>query len=458
MACALCYAGLVGIVSVAYYLYAKYVKSQPLPPIDEPWWGKGEPFEEDEAIKEFKINVSDQVIEDLHHRLTNHVPFEPPLTKDQKYGINTNLLKTVVDHWRDEYLPGWRDREQFLNQYPQYETSIQGLKVHFLRIKPENADGLEIVPILLVNGWTSSFREYYEVIPKLTNPQQGNNFVLDLVIPSIPGFAFSEGPAKPNLNTAHIATIFKNLMKRLNIDRYYIHGTDWGAAVTQDMATMFPQQVLGFHNAMPVVATPLGKLKLLVGSVLPSLMGISKWEYKRIYPLSKTNQRFYRETGYFHLHVTKPDTVGVALRDSPVGTAAYLLEKFITLTNLEWANMEDGGLTRKYSLTQLLDNIMIYWVSRCMTTSIRIYAFGFGQYERKINLERVPVIVPTGLARFANEMFYPLPKAAHEGKYANLVHVSDLPDGGHYPALEVPELFARDLLKFVDTVRKLRVC
>ncbi|KAJ8926603.1 hypothetical protein NQ314_021012 [Rhamnusium bicolor] len=160
--------------------------------------------------------------------------------------------------------------------------------------------------------------------------------------------------------------------------------------------------------------------------------------------------RLLEETGYMHIQATKPDTIGVALRDSPVGLAAYMLEKYPLWTNPEWKNLDDGGLTKKFKLVDLLDNVMIYWVTGCITTSMRLYAECFSKEYFDLHMASIPTTVPSACARFSHELVYQ-PETVLRDKFVNLVHVADY-EGGHFAAAEEPELLANDLYIFVEKV------
>ncbi|CAH2000397.1 unnamed protein product [Acanthoscelides obtectus] len=397
--------------------------------------------------------ILEKVLEDLDHRLSNHLPFQDPLEDaKQHYGMNTRLLETIVDHWKTKY--NWRERENFLNQYPHFKTKIQGLDIHFVHVKPKETKGLKVVPLLLVHGWPGSFREFLETIPMLTTPQLGRNFVFEVVVPSLPGYGFSDAAVRPGMNPSAIAVIFKNLMARLGFNRYYIQGGDWGSMIVHVMSVLYPDRILGVHQNMCFVNTPIANMKMFMASVYPSLF-MKQEHVNLIYPLSKMYSYILLESGYLHLQATKPDTVGVALRDSPVGLAAYILEKFTTWTNKEWKDLEDGGLTKKYTLTNLLDNVMIYWVNRSITTSMRLYSEAFSSDYYNQQWDRQPIKdVPSGCLRAEHEIAFS-PDFILEEKYENLVHLKDYDNVGHFAAFQEPELFSKDVYDFVDKVEKL---
>ncbi|XP_030766077.1 juvenile hormone epoxide hydrolase 1-like [Sitophilus oryzae] len=441
-----------GLLVIAYF-FLKSSKIPPVPTIEETWWGPGSPKKEDATIKPFKINVPDEVIADLENRLNTALPFQEPLEDaKQHYGINTKLLTTIVDYWKTKY--NWKKRQEFLNQFPQYQTQIQGLNIHFLHVKPKNVpQGVEVLPLLLLHGWPGSVREFYEIIPILTTPQKGKDFVFEVIAPSLPGYGFSDGASKQGLHAGVMGQIFDKLMRRLKFSKYYLQGGDWGSLIAQDMSVLYADRVIGVHSNMCNTQNALGNLQLFVGAWFPSL-ALDKTEAERNTPLSSFYGNILLESGYMHLQATKPDTVGVALSDSPVGLAAYIIEKFTTWTNPAWKDLEDGGLTKKYTLDKLLDNVMIYWVSRSITTSVRLYLENFSATRRNLDLDSIPITVPSGCSRFKHELIYPI-KAVLKGRYKQLISVDDHDDGGHFAAFELPEVLAKDVFNFVQKVRAL---
>ncbi|XP_018570554.1 juvenile hormone epoxide hydrolase 1-like [Anoplophora glabripennis] len=176
----------IAIVLVAVYMKGKVLfEVPPLPQLEETWWGPRDPSKGDTEIRPFKINVSDEALKDLQRRLANALPFQEPLEDvKQHYGMNANLLKNIVDFWRTKY--DWREREKFLNQYPQFTVSVQGLRIHYLHVKPKETKGVKVLPLLLLHDWPGSIREFYEMIPLLTTPQKGRDFVFEVIAPSMP--------------------------------------------------------------------------------------------------------------------------------------------------------------------------------------------------------------------------------------------------------------------------------
>ncbi|XP_044270184.1 juvenile hormone epoxide hydrolase 2-like [Tribolium madens] len=426
----------------------RFFKIPTVPYLEETWWGPRDKSEEDTSIQPFTVKVPDEVITDLQQRLQNARSLTPPLEGiQQQYGINTNLLKKIVDFWRNEY--NWKERETFLNKFPQFTVSVQGLRIHYIHVKPEKTDGLKVLPLLMLHGWPGSVREFYEIIPLLTKPQPGRNFVFEVIAPSLPGYGFSEAAVRPGLGAVQVAVLFKNFMNRLGFEKYYIQGGDWGAVIIQHMATLFPEKILGLHSNMCFINTLMSNIKLFLFSFYPTLI-VKQEHVHKVYPMSSKFAQRLLESGYMHLQATKPDTVGVALNDSPIGLAAYILEKFITWTNPAWRDLEDGGLTKKYTYTNLLDNVMIYWVTNSITTSMRLYAETLNKNQTKLGVATIPTTVPTACARFTYDISYS-PTALLKEKYKNIVYEADY-DAGHFPAFEEPELLAKDIYQGIEKI------
>lgn len=245
--------------------------------------------------------------------------------------------------------------------------------MHFVHVKPKDTKGLTVLPLLLLHGWPGSVREFYELIPFLTTRNPKHNFVFEVIAPSLPGFGYSQAPAKPGCGAVEMAVIMKNLMLRLGHSKFYIQGGDWGSMIASYLADVYKDHVLGVHCNMCLVSTPLAWIKRFAGVLYPPAIVDKKYQ-DRYYPLGSWFRNMLAESGYYHIQATKPDTVGVGLNDSPAGLAAYILEKFTTLTDPAYQKRIDGGLHKDFRYENLLDNIMIYWITNTMTSGMRIYA------------------------------------------------------------------------------------
>lgn len=421
---------------------------------EDGWWGSGAPCDagEDDTIRSFRVTTSDQELEDLYRRIDLTRPF-PSLEDSQfNYGFNSQYLQKVVSYWRNEF--DWRKQVDKLNLYPHFKTKIEGIDIHYLHVKPKKVpEGTSAVPLIMVHGWPGSFYEFYGLIPLLTDPSNPHDLVFEVVCPSIPGYGFSEAPNKKGFNSVCAARIFHKLMKRLGFQQYYAHGGDWGWLVTTNMAQLEPKTVKGLHlNFAPPSKPGLSMaLSMMLGRHFPKLFGFTDFDIQRLFPcMEKLVVESIKETGYMHIQATKPDTVGRGLNDSPVGLAAYILEKFSTWTSHDFRNLDDGGLTRKFSLDDLLTNIMIYWTSGCIISSMRFYKENFGQGLDAPHA-KIPVFVPTGFACFPNELMH-TPKLWVKQKYCKLVTFTPMDRGGHFAAMEEPQLMAEDIQKFTKIV------
>jgi juvenile hormone epoxide hydrolase len=235
----------------------------------------------------------------------------------------------------------------------------------------------------------------------------------------------------------------RNLMLKLGYEKFYVQGGDWGSVIGNNLATIFPDNVLGYHTNMCGARTPLAQIKSFLVGLYPSLF-IEKSEW--MYPVKYT--QLLQETGYMHLQATKPDTIGAALNDNPVGLAVYILEKFIYCTNPEYVGLKDGGLEKYFTLDALLDNVMIYYLTNSITTSVRLYSEVFSKHQFDANIDRVPMTVPSACARFRHEIIHQLDFVVKE-KFTNLVQSTFHEDGGHFAAFQLPDVLYNDFLSFV---------
>ncbi|CAG4966385.1 unnamed protein product [Colias eurytheme] len=441
---------LAGVSAPILYFYFK--SPPPLPDIDlEEWWGpKLAKSKYNDSIVPFQVEFSNSIVKDIKDRLRAHRPLTPPLEGIAfEYGFNSKELESWLKYWEEEY--PFSDREKYINQYKHYKTNIQGLDIHFVRVTPEVSPGKEVVALILLHGWPGCFLEFYDSIPFFTAANMDRDFAVELIIPSLPGYGFSSGAVRPGLGPDKMAIVMRNLMNRLGYKKYYVQGGDAGAVVGNVMATFFPKEVLGYHANFALLATAWSSIVRLLGSIYPPLVVRSDLA-DRMYPLGAHFSFVLQEMGYFHLQATKPDTAGVALSESPAGLAAYILEKFSTWTKPEYRSKPDGGLTQHYTKERLIDNVMVYWVSRSMTTSMRLYAETNTIRFLGLSLDEIPTPVPTSILQPKYELFYE-PEWILKSKYTNLLKVTVLEDGGHFFAMELPDVFAKDVLTSIASFR-----
>ncbi|KAL2770726.1 epoxide hydrolase 1 isoform b [Daubentonia madagascariensis] len=439
---------LASVLGFVIYWFISRDKEETLP-LEDGWWGPGTrpTAREDESIRPFK---------DLHQRI-DKFRLTPPLEDSHfHYGFNSNYLKKIISYWRNEF--DWKKQVDILNRYPHFKTKIEGLDIHFIHVKPPQLpSGRRPKPLLMVHGWPGSFYEFYKIIPLLTDPRNhglSDEHIFEVICPSIPGYSFSEASSKKGFNSVATARIFYKLMLRLGFQEFYIQGGDWGALICTNMAQLAPSHVKGLHLNMALILRNFFTLTLLLGRRFGGLFGYTERDMELMYPFKE--KFFYsimRESGYMHIQCTKPDTVGCALNDSPVGLAAYILEKFSTWTNSEFRYLEDGGLERKYSLDDLLTNVMLYWTTGTIVSSQRYYKENLGQGWMAHKHERLKVHVPTGFAAFPCELVH-VPEKWVKFKYPKLISYSYMARGGHFAAFEEPELLAQDIRKFMSVLER----
>ncbi|CAH2268698.1 jg20776 [Pararge aegeria aegeria] len=424
-------------------------QSSGLPQLDQnEWWGSqvllkdSATLQSRKTIKPFHVTFSQEMIDYLKRRISNHRSYVPPLEGTAfEYGFNPDQIGTWADYWVNEY--NFTTGESVLNQFPQYKTNVQGLDMHFIWVKPEVPDGVTSVPLLLLHGFPGSIREFFEAIPLLTTPTNG--LVFEVIVPSLPGYGFSDGAVRPGMGPAQIAVILKNLMKKIGHQKFYIQGGDWGSVIGRAIATLYQDDVLGFHSTALTVFNSCAEILNLLGGYIATLQ-VEIHQYNRT---ALTN--IAEETGYVHLQATKPDSVGISLSDSPIGLLTYVLEKFSTWTHPSNRLRQDGGLFNHFTREQMIDNLMIYWMTNSMTTAMRLYAEYFSRAHRGLGLDEHPTKVPVWNIKAPNDLF---PQPLNKMKFLNVVGVTVLNDGGHFLALELPEAFAADVFKAVEAFKK----
>jgi pimeloyl-ACP methyl ester carboxylesterase len=371
-----------------------------------------------ESIEAFHIQVADSVLEDLHHRL-EQTRF-PDQIEDTgwEYGIPIDYLRELVGYWRDSY--DWRAEETRLNDFDHYRTPIDGQDIHFIHARSTNPDAL---PLLITHGWPGSIVEFLGAIPRLTDPESHGGSAGDafhVIAPSLPGYGFSEPPCSRGWDTRRIAQTFVELMDRLGYPTYVAQGGDWGAQVTTWIGALDPGHCAAIH------------LNMALGSPARGPDPLTEEEQA---DLAAMKQFGDEESGYSHEQGTKPQTLGVALNDSPAGLLAWIVEKFRA-----WSDC-DGHPEKCFTRDELITNVMLYWVTQTSASSARLYWESKHQDSRTKALPFVTV--PTGVARYPKE---PLrwPRTWIERQY-NVVRWQVMERGGHFPAMEQPELFVDDL-------------
>lgn len=378
-------------------------------------------------IRNFKIEIPNEALEDLSLRLRKTKWANQILEIGWSRGTDKDYLQVLVDYWISDY--DWRTQEKVFNQYPQYKCNIDGVDIHFFHIKGKGENPL---PLILTHGWPDSFVRYQKIISRLTDPISFGEDLsdsFDVIIPSLPGIGFSSILEPKGFNNSQVADLWVKLMtEKLGYTKFGAAGGDVGSGVTRYLAMRYPEHLIGIH------LTDVGIIRQIMMSDDNKLSSEEK-EYKR-----KAQQWIVQEGGYMSIQSTKPQTLSYALSDSPVGLAAWIVEKFYS-----WSDISKG-FENKYSMDGLLNNVMIYWLNNSIGASAMMY------YENMHTLPPIgKITTPTGIALFAKDILLP-PEVWVEDNL-NLVQWSEIPRGGHFTAMEEPELYSNDICKFYRSLR-----
>jgi pimeloyl-ACP methyl ester carboxylesterase len=373
-------------------------------------------------VSPFTIHIPDERLATLAAKVAAYDWDQLPDTGGWQSGVGIADLKRLVSYWTDRY--DWRTVERSLNTLPHFITEIEGQGIHFVHAR---GDGTR-PPLLLLHGWPGSFLEFEALIAPLV--ADGH----DVIVPSLPGFAFSR-PITGVIGPRRAGEMMHGLMTRLfGATRYLIQGGDWGSGIAGWMAHDRPDALLGIHLNM---ADLMAK-------------GLTATTEEEQAFVAKRDVLLDWETGYNHEQETRPQTLGVALADSPVGAAAWILEKFGKWADLPLTAEGDPDIWSRFSEEALLTNIMLYVATSSMVTATWMYhgkrLEGSGAFPAGTRIQ-----VPTGFAAFRDPVFVPPPRSFAE-KTFNIVHWTDMPKGGHFAAWEQPELMLQDLRAFVAKV------
>jgi pimeloyl-ACP methyl ester carboxylesterase len=377
------------------------------------------------ATKAFRISIPDDAVNDLRDRL-KHVRW-PDRMEGIGWELGTDLsyLQSLVAYWRDRF--DWRAQEAELNRLPQFRVEVDGIGVHFVHARGAGPNPL---PIILTHGWPDTFARFQKIMPLLTDPARhggdpADSF--DVVVPSIPGFGFSDRPRVGVVNSFRVAEIWARLMtEKLGYRRFAAAGGDIGSGVTRYLAASHPELLVGIH------LTDIGLRDLTAASELSE----TELRYKAL-----AAQWSAREGAYSLIHSTKPQTIAYSLTDSPVGLAAWIVEKFRA-----WSDC--GGDPRKrFTEDELLTNISIYWLTSTIGSSMRLYYENSRAWPPMGRIE-----VPAGIALFPADILPP-PREWAE-RILRIERWTQMPRGGHFAAMEEPELLAADIRAFFRPLRK----
>lgn len=370
----------------------------------------------DNDVHPFSIAIPQEAIADLHLRLDQCRWPDREVVGDSSQGVPLERMKALVSYWRDHY--DWRRCESALNAYPQFTTVIDGVDIHFLHIRSKHPDAL---PMILTHGWPGSIVEFLKVIGPLTNPEAHGGTAQDafhLVIPSLPGFGFSGKPRETGWKVERIAAAWEVLMARLGYTRFVAQGGDVGAAVTSYLGKRASPALIAVHTNQPFVLPP------------PPYDNLSADEQHMLDDFARMGAH---GIGYAMIQGTRPQTLGYGLADSPVGQAAWIYEKLTV-----WS---DSGGRAENVLTrdEILDNIMLYWLTNSATSAARFYWDNHGEAAMGI-----PITVPVGVTIFPGEI-YRAARSWAERYMANITYWNEADKGGHFAAFEQPAIFTREL-------------
>jgi pimeloyl-ACP methyl ester carboxylesterase len=383
-----------------------------------------------EAIRPFEISVPQSVLDDLQERLARTRFPDEIEGAGWDYGANLAYMEEFVQYWHDEF--DWREQERRLNEFDQFKTNIDGLDIHFIHQRSPVADAM---PLIITHGWPGSIVEFIKIIEPLTNPEAYGgdaSQAFHVIAPSIPGFGFSDKPSERGYNPARMAQIFATLMERLGYERYGAQGGDYGSGIMRQLAIQQPERVLGLHINFVTAGPPPGDAD-------PEA-GVTAEELERVRERAEYSAN---ERGYSAIQRTKPQTIGMALHDSPVGQAAWIVDKIRWLCD-RGADPVCTTITRD----EMLTDITVYWVTGTAASSARLY------YESRVTPAGPPapyIEVPVGAALFPKEITLP-PRAWAEARY-NIARWTEMPRGGHFAALEEPELLVEDVRAFFGDLR-----
>ena len=371
-------------------------------------------------VHAFETHASDADLDDLRARLaaarlpepeTVHRSASGPLRWDQ--GVPLADLVDVVNYWRTGY--DWRAFEERLNGIGQFRTTIDDLGIHFLHRRSAHADA---TPLILTHGWPGSIAEFIDVVDELAHPKDADAAAFHVVVPSLPGFGYSDKPATTGWGTERIAAAWVELMGRLGYSRFAAHGGDWGGNITTVLGGRFPAQVLGIHTTF--------------SEGPPGLTTAGLTAVERTWA-EETHDFWRHRAAYAKQQATRPQTIGYSLVDSPVGLLAWILDKFA-----EWSDTEDSPF-ETISRDRVLDDVTLYWLTRTGASAARIY------YESHNSLDPgLRVDVPSAITMYPRDV-EKCPRAWAQERYRQIVRWGSPETGGHFPSLEVPGYFVKDL-------------
>ncbi|MFF0730809.1 epoxide hydrolase family protein [Streptomyces chartreusis] len=391
-----------------------------------------------DSVRPFRLDIPQSDLDDLHDRLDRtRWPDEIP-GSGWAYGVPTDYLRDLVRHWRHVY--DWRAAEARLNEWPQFTTTIDGANVHFAHVRSPEPDA---TPLIITHGWPGSIVEFLDVVGPLADPAAHGGDPADafhVVVPSIPGFGLSGPTTEPGWEAGRVADAWAELMRRLGYDRFGAQGGDWGAAISRELGRAHSERVMGVHlNLLPGGQSATEPTPEQLDALSPEERERTLASWRRWAAWSRDG------IGYYHQQATRPQTLAYGLTDSPVGQLAWIVEKF-----REWTDSKELP-EEAVDRDRMLTNVMLYWLTGTAGSSARIY------YERAHARGRSakpsePSAAPTALALFPAEPQIPLRHKARRTE--NLVRWTEFDRGGHFAAMEEPDLLVDDVRAFFRQLRE----
>jgi pimeloyl-ACP methyl ester carboxylesterase len=379
-------------------------------------------------IKPFKLDIPNKVLQEIHTKVKNYPWHEMPDDGGWKYGSNLDYMKEISNYWIKDF--DWRKHEAKINQFPNFTTIVDDIEIHFIH---EKGSGSNPTPLLLMHGWPGSVIEFLHIIERLAHPEKfGGNIddAFDVVVPSLPGFGFSGRPSRP-MGPRKIANTLNKLMtENLGYKKYLAQGGDWGATIANWIGYDHSKSCKAIHINCLTMRHPDG----------PQTKQEEEWQ-------QRFNTDQIMQDGYRTQQATKPQTLSYGMMDSPVGIAAWIIEKMYS-----WSDLKDNNIESVYSKDTLLANIMVYVVTKTFNTATWIY---YGRREeggRFFPKDFKKIEIPTAAAIFPAEMSEWPPKS-YADRMFNITQWTEMPRGGHFAALEEPDLLVNDLVKFSRSVR-----
>ncbi|MDC1138428.1 epoxide hydrolase [Candidatus Pelagibacter sp.] len=379
-------------------------------------------------IKPFKLNIPEKTLKEIYTKVKNYPWHEMPEDGGWKYGSNLDYMKEISSYWIKDF--DWRKHEAEINKFSNFTTVVEDIKMHFIY---EKGSGSNPTPLLLMHGWPGSIIEFLHIIEKLAHPEKfGGNIedAFDVIAPSLPGFGFSGRPSKP-IGPRKMAAILNKLMiENLEYENYLAQGGDWGATIANWIGYDHSKSCKAIHINCLTMRHPDG----------PQTKQEEEWQ-------QRFNQDQIMQDGYRTQQATKPQTLSYGMMDSPVGIAAWIIEKMYS-----WSDLKDSNIESVYSKDALLANIMVYVVTKTFNTATWIY---YGRREeggRFFPKDFKKIEIPTAAAVFPAEMSE-WPPRSYVDRMFNITQWTKMPSGGHFAALEEPELLVNDLVKFSRTVK-----